>query len=405
MSKWVSTFIAVSVLLPAMVDPTCAESLGLIRAKVRDVNQSHKVFMQLYANGTPLGPPFAHANFGFGWTPVSSIHLSATSSRSPIRASYESGFAAIKCEFDFESFLSLDGGASEIPLGVYHAPSDINAGSIPLGLKCDGESGELCSADPKLNETIQRMAKHRKIQAYNEFKRSYDQRINRAKLELDDRARTAEQALAEKAKEDFARQKSEAAAYLAEQITAWQKEFDAALAARRAEITEDGPTERSGADAAKEIVSVIDQEAKSVAANAAAEQSAVALAKSIGLTGLSTQGVKFSSEERDLLKQLKVRQKGAFLASTSLALSPVLEAVLPVAHGLDRGDKADLLFGLLSSNWKGVFDARVDLRTINNCMQVNEIDNWLDIDGNTFSSPVSQHFFDELRAKWNRSCQ
>jgi len=72
---------------------------------------------------------------------------------------------------------------------------------------------------------------------------------------------------------------------------------------------------------------------------------------------------------------------------------------------LDRGDKADLLFGLLSSNWKGVFDARVDLRTINNCMQVNEIDNWLDIDGNTFSSPVSQHFFDELRAKWNRSCQ
>jgi hypothetical protein len=182
------------------------------------------------------------SNDGFGWTAISAGNLNPNGDRTSISALYDFGFSAINCEFVFRIWFSIDGSGPGKLLGEFHAPLAQTAGAIPLGLKCDGETGELCSDDPSIKEIIRRNIVKQRISAYNKFKQDYDADIRREKSELDSKERDAQKALKDKATQNWSSEDANKA-YLAERVAAWQNEFDTAVRARAGDASPIGNIE------------------------------------------------------------------------------------------------------------------------------------------------------------------
>jgi hypothetical protein len=161
------------------VAPAFGETLGFVRVQVVQSPRpppSHTWLMKLQANGTSIGVPFSHAGRGFGWTSLTRANLSPTSASTPITAAY-GNIGVNGCEFEFEIFFSFTSGGNEVYLGRFKAPNDNTPGNLPIGLRCAGSSGEVCSDIPSVRDQLVRMQSRQRIEEYNRWKREYDAKI------------------------------------------------------------------------------------------------------------------------------------------------------------------------------------------------------------------------------------
>jgi hypothetical protein len=382
MMKLTFVFGIIIVVLIAAAPAAQCESFGFVRVKVLSYNAQHGTRSQLYSNSTALGIGFAHNDSGFGWTQLSIAHLNANSDSTPIYASY-GNLSALGCEFDFEVFFSLDGVGDGISLGRYHAPSNPNTGFIPLGLKCDGETGALCSSNPRIREALRQAVVKQRIEAYNAFKRDYDNRIRREKELRDREAAAAADALADKTKRGLKVENKVAETYLAEKVAVWQKEFDAMVAASRNEAGNPVENDLAGSDIGQKIVPAITQDSKANVETRAAAADAQAVARSVGLSEAAAKGIAFSGPERELIAQIKQRQKDAWVTAAELKGVPffqILTSINPTAPARVAPKLADIMSRYMDlsttvyfNDWDRIPDALKGLNTTKNCVQVNEM--------------------------------
>jgi hypothetical protein len=107
--------------------------------------------------------------------------------------------------------------------------------------------------------------------------------------------------------------------------------------------------------------------------------------------------ISFSREELALLKRLDQIQTGAGVSSSMLKAAPFVQL-------FGSPEPVDVAITIATNDWDKIFGALKGLKKIQACQTVKEIDLWKDADGNSYSGPKSENFFNQLRAQADSEC-
>lgn len=106
-------------------------------------------------------------------------------------------------------------------------------------------------------------------------------------------------------------------------------------------------------------------------------------------------GLKFSSEEVDLIKKLNLVQLGGNLGATMFKATPIAQLVTSL-------NPTEMLITVATGDWDSIFGALGKLRGITACEIVMNIDLWEVTE--KYSSDKTRQFFDRIKRNADSKC-